>query len=215
MDLPAASSPEPRANDWRRVLVEGALVLLSGGLVALLANQLSPRGLALTRDYFPTGVTNALAALTVTNTSAVIAPGTNVAASRLRAKGLQIIEHTNVVSLLHDARYASGLVLFVDARDDQHFQEGHIPDAHQLDHYRPEKYLPVVLAACMSAEKIVVYCNGGDCEDSEFTAIMLTQAGVPADRLFVYAGGITEWKQHGEPVELGARGSGVMKEAGQ
>ncbi|MBI3852481.1 MAG: rhodanese-like domain-containing protein [Verrucomicrobia bacterium] len=138
---------------------------------------------------------------------------TNDAASRLRSKGLQIIEHTNVVSLLHDARYASGLVLFVDARDDQHFQEGHIPGAHQLDHYRPEKYLPAVLGACMSAEQIVVYCNGGECEDSEFTAIMLTQSGVPADRLFVYAGGIAEWTQHGEPVELGARGSRVMKEA--
>jgi rhodanese-related sulfurtransferase len=116
---------------------------------------------------------------------------------------------------LRRAQYAQGLVLFVDARDDRHFQEGHIPGAHQLDHFRPENYLSAVLAVCTSAEKIVVYCNGGDCEDSEFTAIMLTQAGVPADRLFIYAGGISEWKQHGEPVELGARGSGVMKETGR
>jgi len=197
------------------VLVESALVMLSGTLVALMANQLSPRGLALTRNYFPAGVTNALAAATQTNASATSAASTNVVAARLRAKGLQVIEHTNVVSLLRDARYVQGLVLFVDARDDRHFQEGHIPGAHQLDHYRPDNYLPAVLTACMSAEKIVLYCNGGDCEDSEFAVIMLTQAGVPADRLFVYAGGITEWKQHGEAVELGGRGSVVMKEAGR
>ena len=215
MHLPAANSPKPRLSDGRRVLVEGALVMVSGALIALMANQISPRGLALTRDYFPAGITNALAAATLTNTPTTSAATTNVAAARLRAKGLQVIEHTNVVSLLRDARYAQGLVLFVDARDDRHFQEGHIPGAHQLDHYRPAKYLPAVLTVCMSAEKIVVYCNGGDCEDSEFTAIMLTQAGVPADRLFIYAGGISEWKQHGEPVELGARGSGVMKETGR
>jgi rhodanese-related sulfurtransferase len=58
--------------------------------------------------------------------------------------------------------------------------------------------------------KVVVYCSGGECEDSEFAAIMLRDAGVPRDILFVYAGGILEWKATGLPVETGARLSGEI-----
>jgi rhodanese-related sulfurtransferase len=63
---------------------------------------------------------------------------------------------------------------------------------------------------CLTAQKIVVYCTGGECEDSEFAAIMLRDAGVPRENLFVYTGGITEWKSQGRPVETGARASGQM-----
>jgi rhodanese-related sulfurtransferase len=56
----------------------------------------------------------------------------------------------------------------------------------------------------------VVYCNGGECEDSEFAAIMLRDAGVPREMLFVFAGGIVEWKAAGLPVETGPRGSGQL-----
>jgi hypothetical protein len=39
---------------------------------------------------------------------------------------------------------------------------------------------------------------------------MLRDAGVPREALFVYAGGITEWKAGGLPVESGVRGSGQL-----
>jgi rhodanese-related sulfurtransferase len=58
--------------------------------------------------------------------------------------------------------------------------------------------------------KVVVYCNGGECEDSEFAAIMLRDAGVPREALFIYAGGITEWKAQRLPMEAGARRSGEL-----
>ncbi len=115
-----------------------------------------------------------------------------------------------VVELFHDLRYEQGLVILVDARDDAHYQAGHIPGAWQFDHYHPEQYLPAVLPVCLNAQKVVVYCTGGACEDSEFAAIMLREAGVPRDSLFVYTGGITEWMTNGQPLESGARGSGVV-----
>jgi rhodanese-related sulfurtransferase len=103
------------------------------------------------------------------------------------------------------------LIVFVDARNESHYEEGHIPDAYHFDHYYPEKHLAAVLPACLSAVKIVVYCGGGACEDSQLAAQTLKEAGVPAERLFVYAGGITEWSTNGLPVELGARKSGNIR----
>ena len=56
-----------------------------------------------------------------------------------------------------------------------------------------------------------MYCHGGDCEDSEFAAIMLKDNGIAKEKLFVYGGGITEWTDHGLPVEIGSHNSGRLK----
>ena len=103
------------------------------------------------------------------------------------------------------------LFVFIDARDDRHYEEGHVPGAYQFDRYYPEKHLPAVLPACLTAMKVVVYCTGGSCEDSEFAALALKEAGVPQDRLLVYAGGMTEWGANGWPVEAGERQSGNLQ----
>lgn len=115
-----------------------------------------------------------------------------------------------VVELVGDPRYGQGLLVLIDDRDDSHYQAGHIPGAWQFDHYHAEQYLPTVLPVCLNAQKVVVYCMGGECEDSEFAAITLGEAGVPRDRLFVYPGGISEWTSSGQPVETGARQSGQL-----
>ena len=71
--------------------------------------------------------------------------------------------------------------------------------------------MPTVLPMCLSAQKVVVYCNGGACEDSELAAVMLRDAGIPAGNILVYSGGISEWT-NGLPFEIGARGSGQIIE---
>jgi rhodanese-related sulfurtransferase len=201
----------------RRVALEGFVVLLAGAAVALAANALSPVGLKLTRNYFPKTVgTNPAVAVAhsapATNVGSASSPANPTAvAIRLREQGLQLIEHDAVAQLYHDPRRLQEQVLFVDARDDRHYQEGHIPGALQFDHYRPEAYLPAVLVAAQFAEQMVIYCNGGECEDSEFAAITLTQAGVPGSKLFVYAGGFEQWSTNGMPVEIGGRNSGQVR----
>ena len=45
---------------------------------------------------------------------------------------------------------------------------------------------------CQAAEQVVVYCTGGECEDSDTAAILLRDAGVPTAKLFVYGGGFAE-----------------------
>src|SRR5215212_6146433 len=166
----------------KAVIVEGLLVALAGIGFGLLANAASPLGLRLSRNYFPTGATVA-----GKNGSTVAIPGgsaTNALAAtiqRLKERGLQTVSSNEVVELFRDNRYQQGLIVFVDARDEHHYQEGHVPGAWQFNHYRAEQYLPAVLPVCLTAQKILVYCTGGACEDSEFAAIMLRDAGIPGE----------------------------------
>ena len=207
----------------KRVLLEALLVAALGLAFALGANALSPRGLRLNRNYFPTAAGARNSALPpakpaqdergqTTNAPAVAnsTGALSAALRRLQEHGLQPMGSNQVVQLFRDVRYEQGLVVFVDARDDAHYQAGHIPGAWQFNHYRAENYLDSVLPICLNAQQAVVYCTGGECEDSEFAAIMLRDAGVPREKLFVYAGGITEWTGNKLPVETGARLSGQL-----
>jgi rhodanese-related sulfurtransferase len=199
-------------------MTETVLVMLIGVAFALAANALSPRGLKLARNYFP-GAEKLAAIAVATSALSNAAPASAATPAvspvddtlrRLEGRGLQLVNSNAVMELFKDLRYQQGLIVFVDARDDEHYSGGHIPGAWQFNHYRPEAHLPTVLPTCMIAQKVVVYCTGGHCEDSEFAAVMLRDNGVPRENLFVYAGGITEWKALGRPVETGARQSGQL-----
>ncbi len=190
-----------------------------GTLVAFAANAVSPRGLTLTRNYFPSAIREPSQAAIGTKstrgdgaTNIATLSSATLLAARLQANGLQLIQSNQVTQLFRDPRHDQELIIFIDARNDRHYQEGHIPGAYQFDHYRAENYFAAVMPACQSAEQIVVYCTGGDCEDSEFTAITLGSAGIPKEKLFVYGGGITEWAELGLPLELGARHSGNLRQ---
>ena len=128
--------------------------------------------------------------------------------TRLARRGLAVVPLARVVELHRDPRFAEGRIVFIDARDDRHFHAGHLPGAIQLDHYHLDRHAPRVLAACLIAEQIVVYCNGGNCEDSELAAGDLLDFGVPASKILVYAGGIEEWQRHGLPIETNPRADG-------
>jgi rhodanese-related sulfurtransferase len=192
----------------KAVVFEALFIAALGLVFALAANALSPRGLRLSRNYFPDAETPAPVSSTVAATTSASTSAPNATIQRLQQRGLQLVSSNEVVELFRDPRYEQGLVVFIDARDDQHYGAGHIPGAWQFHHYRADDYLPTILPVCLNALKVVVYCSGGECEDSEFAAIMLRDAGVPRDLLFVYAGGILEWKASGLPVETGARLSG-------
>ena len=130
------------------------------------------------------------------------------AAERLRAAGLAVLTHEQAAALFADPMRAAGGIVFVDARKDADYEEGHIPGAWQLDHYHVERYIADVLAAAQGALQVVVYCHGKECEDSELAALDLLAFGVPGERLHVYVGGWTDWTAAKLPVETGPRGGG-------
>lgn len=202
----------------KHVLLEALIVATVGAALAFAANALSPRGLKLTRDFFGVNARPVADPLPAgTNASRPPRTGTNdvssheLLAARLRQKGISLVDSNEVIQLFHDPRCQQNLVLFVDAREDEHYQKGHIPGAYQLDYYRPENYIATLLPLCQLAEQIVVYCNGGNCDDSEFAATFLLSAGVPKEKLDVYGGGLSEWQTNRLPIEIGQRLSGQIR----
>jgi len=199
----------------RSLLLEAVVVGVTGLGLALLANQLSPRGLVLTRDYFGSTPRGRLPAAD----AAGLSPGDpSRAASDVRGPepglnrdGFRAVKLDEALRWQADPRRERGLIVFVDARADRQFRDGHIPGAIQFDPFYPEKRLTEVLAACSLADQVVLYCTGGDCIDSRLAARLLRDAGVPVERLAVFVGGIDEWKAHGSPIEVGERNSGDLR----
>jgi rhodanese-related sulfurtransferase len=73
--------------------------------------------------------------------------------------------------------------------------------------------MAMVLPVCQAAEEVVIYCNGGECEDSQFAAVALRDAGIANQKLFVFAGGFAEWMKNGLPVEAGGPSGGKVRDA--
>ena len=199
-----------RLSAFGKVLWEAALVAVLGAAFAFAANQISPLGLALTRDYFPAGTASPARPAVAGTNSGAVTPA-QFLAEQMKAKGLQLLENDRAAQLFRDPRFKQDIIVFIDARDEEHYQQGHIPGAYEFDPYRPEKYFDTVLPLCQKAEQIVVYCNGGDCDDSESAAILLRDVGIPNKNLFVFGGGITKWTTDNLPVETGARNSGNLR----
>jgi rhodanese-related sulfurtransferase len=199
----------------KNVLLEALLVGVAAALLAFAANAVSNRGLALGRNYFDTGIHHNGGG------SGTLPGGTNVTTQPgsplelLAAQGIRLADSNQVIAWFHDPRFEQGLIAFIDARNDEHYQSGHIPGAWQFDHFHPENYMAAVLPACQVAQEVVLYCTGGNCELSAFAAIFLASAGVPKEKLSVYTGGITEWTTNGMPVELGERKSGRLAGTGK
>ena len=201
-----------RHQPVRNVLLEALFVAVVGAAFAFGANLISPRGLVLTRNYFPAGINRPVpAARDVANTNSPALSPAQLLAVRLKEQGLQSVDGRQAAQLFHDPRFQQGSIAFIDARDEPHYREGHIPGACEFDPYHPEKYFATVLPVCQAAEQIVLYCNGGDCDDSESAAILLRDVGIANQKLFVFTGGITEWTTNGLPVEIGGRNSGNLR----
>ena len=199
----------------KSVLQEVVLIALIGAALAFAANALSPRGLHLSKNYYPATSLPVPSPSPSSNATAAAGVRTNspqeLLSALLLANGLQLADSNRVTQFFGDPRREQDAVIFIDARNDDHYRAGHIPGAYQFDHFRPENYLTNVLQVCLTAEQIVFYCNGGECDDSLQAAVMLRDSvPIPKEKLFVYGGGITEWATAGFPVELGARNSGQL-----
>jgi rhodanese-related sulfurtransferase len=201
----------------RRVLIEALAVAVIGAVLAFAANALSyklsgrTRGIKLSEDHWRSTQASVLRTNAVLGTGAPGADSQAQLEARLKARGLQLVESNKVAELFRDPRRLEDGIVFVDARKPELYEEGHIPGAYLFDRFYYQNYLATVVPACLKAAQVVVYCNGGDCDDSEFAAELLKDAQIAASNLFVYGGGFTEWATNAMPVELGQRNSGQMK----
>jgi rhodanese-related sulfurtransferase len=199
----------------RSLLLEAVVVGAAGLALALLANQLSPRGLVLTRDYFGSAARGTPGDSGAPGSSPVgprrVASDARSPEPGLNRDGFRTVNLDEVRRWQADPRRERGLIVFVDARADRPYRDGHIPGAIQFDPFYPEKRLTEVLAACSLADQVVIYCTGDDCTDSNLAAHLLRDAGVPVARLAVFVGGIGEWKARRSLLEVGERNSGDLR----
>lgn len=106
--------------------------------------------------------------------------------SQPSAKPLEV-KYEQVLRLMKDPD-----ILFLDARKEHEFEEGHIPGAKNLNVMEFDKHVPDIIALPRD-KRIVVYCGGGLCELSHDLANNLIAFGFT--RVFIYLGGYEDWKQ--------------------
>ena len=115
----------------------------------------------------------------------------------------QVVCFDKTAAIFKDRATASGANVFIDCRSRELYEEGHIPGAIHADHYRFSEYCDKVLAAVEGADRIITYCEGGNCEDSIFMCADLVELGVPYDKIYLCPGGWEEWSKNDMPIAKG------------
>jgi len=155
------------------------IIILVGVAVALaiVVNTFSPRGIALVGQW--------------DTAKGVITANPNETAEQK----LQEIDSAGRAKEIFDR----GSVLFVDARSQQDYENGHIPGAVSLPVGRFDERIESFLNQYPLEQPIVTYCSGRTCEDSHHLAQLLSEAGYTDVRIFI--DGFTGWQAEGYPVE--------------
>lgn len=110
--------------------------------------------------------------------------------------------HGDDVAALHQAG-----ALFLDARRTSIYEQGHIAGARSFSVWESDvddkvnKLYEERNDPRQQAEPIVVYCSGGDCEDSHMLAQKLW--GVQFNNVYVYKDGWPDWEKRGGPARKG------------
>ena len=210
---------------FKQAVVELILLTVASVGVALAANEIRERkSIELTKNYFERGSgaprkageqppkgevppsTPAPNTPNVGKTAETAKPVLETAQAATKKHiehDFQSISLEEVQKVFEDPQTAQGLNIFVDARDDEHFAEGHIPGAMQCFPYESRRCLDRVTASADGADKVIVYCGGVDCEDSIFMCRELTEAGVPFEAVYLFEGGWKEWSARGLPTGEG------------
>ena len=108
----------------------------------------------------------------------------------------------DAVKQLHDQG-----ALFLDARRTSVYEQGHIPGARSFSVWESDidekvnKLFEERGDPRQQAEPIVVYCSGGDCEDSHMLAKKLW--GIQYNNVYVYKDGFPDWQKRGGQVHTG------------
>ncbi|MGE5346811.1 MAG: rhodanese-like domain-containing protein [Acidithiobacillales bacterium] len=103
------------------------------------------------------------------------------------------------------ARLWAAGVPFLDARRTSAYEEGHVAGARSFSAWESDVDEKVValVAERDGRQPLVVYCSGGDCEDSHLLAQKLWGAGF--NDILVYRDGYPDWVKRGGAVRTGAK----------
>jgi rhodanese-related sulfurtransferase len=109
-----------------------------------------------------------------------------------------------VRALFADPKTALGVYVFVDARSADNYARGHIPGALHCEHYRFDQLRTDLAARLGGAEKVIVYCSGGDCPDSlDVCRDLVSYNIVLYGNVYLFRGGSDAWHAANLPEETG------------
>lgn len=91
--------------------------------------------------------------------------------------------------------------MFVDSRSLDHFKQGHVENAIRIESSMFRMGDPAELALIPREAVVVVYCNGGHCDESENVAKYLSASGYKT--VYVLHDGFPGWKAMGFPSATG------------
>lgn len=170
--IPPSRRPHP---------VRDALGLIAFGILfGLVANAVSPRGIPWTGDF---------------SRGAALANRSEEELKELPP----VVEMADV-----KAAIAAGdsLLAVLDARAPDAYAEGHLPGALNLSVENLDEAYAPLKDTLTKKNRIIVYCDGGDCELSHDLAEALKSLG--HKRVQLFAGGIAAWTEAGEKLKEGS-----------
>jgi rhodanese-related sulfurtransferase len=103
------------------------------------------------------------------------------------------------------ALHAANTAPFLDARRTNVYQQGHIAGARPFSVWESDvddKVQAFFQEGRDQSQPVVVYCSGGDCEDSHTLAQKLYFVGF--DNVLVYKDGFPDWQKRSLPIHTGA-----------
>lgn len=105
-----------------------------------------------------------------------------------------------VITLAEASRmYTKGTAVFVDARPENQYAQGHIKDAVSLPWQQVHERFTETVDRLEAAETLICYCDGENCELSHDLALFLADMGFEDTRVLV--NGWTVWKEAGLPTQ--------------
>jgi rhodanese-related sulfurtransferase len=97
--------------------------------------------------------------------------------------------------------WQTGGAIFLDARSPSDYAAGHIPNSLNLPAEQFEEHYPQVAAMLTPDTRVVVYCDGVECELSHHLADRLRSLNYKRVRILV--NGWTTWRTAGLPTQTG------------
>ncbi len=155
---------------------EITLLLGISVIIAFTTNHFSPAGIALFGDWDVAGVPTAK-------------PKNGVVVHELE------INDVGLAKKLYD----TGEYLFIDARDQDSFEESHIKGAVSFPINEFDNLVERFLAEHPVSKPMITYCSGRYCEDSHELTQLLFDEGYT--KIQVFTDGMPGWEAEGYPVE--------------
>ena len=110
---------------------------------------------------------------------------------------IDVFNQPRLISLSQAYELYTEKILFVDARDPEEYEDGHIVGAINLPLLHMEKYIRNI-SSIDKNEPLVTYCEGADCDMSIRLGNELFSMGYR--KVFVFFGGWEEWQKANYPV---------------